>query len=106
MAGRSESATAELTGGLGGAISLTELFPAAWVQLHTNAADIEEFLFGSEHPVDSVTSLDEVPDHEWNRYVQSNADFGSWSEMVSTAVEQYLARSADAETAAVDASDD
>ncbi len=113
MAGRSELAS-EVTnamGGLGGAISLDDLFPERWMDEHTDAESIEAFVLESDFDVESPEPFQDIPDYEWDRYVASRTEFEDWSEMVSAALEEYLANaapaaSADSPEAAHEAADD
>jgi hypothetical protein len=112
MAGRSELASevTDAMGGLGGAISLDDLFPERWMDAHTDAESIDAFILESDFDVESPESFRDIPDYEWDRYVASRSEFEDWSEMVSAALEEYLsnvgpATSTDAAEAAHDAAD-
>ncbi|ELZ99414.1 hypothetical protein [Haloferax sulfurifontis] len=91
--GEAETTAATLDveiGGLGGEVTLADLFPSSWVESHCQAASISEFLEESGFAVADQDSFESIPTHEWDRYVESNTEFDDWQEMLSAGVERYV----------------
>ncbi|EMA04660.1 hypothetical protein [Haloferax denitrificans] len=91
--GEAETTAAALDveiGGLGGEVTLADLFPSPWVESHCQAASISEFLEESGFAVADQDSFESIPTHEWDRYVESNTEFDDWQEMLSAGVERYV----------------
>ncbi|WP_410767237.1 hypothetical protein [Haloferax sp. DFSO60] len=76
-------------GGLGGEVTLADLFPPTWMQAHCNASSIGEFIANSDFEIDDQESFESIPDHEWDRHVSASSEFESWEAMLSSGVEQY-----------------
>jgi hypothetical protein len=91
--GEAESSAATLDveiGGLGGEVTLADLFPATWVESHTDATSISNFVDNSGFDVSDQESFESIPTHEWDRYVESHSEFDDWESMLSAAVERYV----------------
>ena len=89
-------------------IPLAELFPAKFMQEHTDTSSIQDFLEQSDlfAPEDiaggalnctycetGFESPGEVFNHqEFSRYVKEHTSFSSWEEMLTTAMRRWLAR--------------
>ncbi|MFC7201890.1 hypothetical protein ACFQJC_00025 [Haloferax namakaokahaiae] len=77
-------------GGLGGDVTLADLFPPAWIQTHCDANSISEFIDSSGFEIDDQESFESIPDHEWDRHVSTCSEFEDWEAMLSAGVEQYV----------------
>jgi hypothetical protein len=86
-----ETATPGRIGGLGGDVTLADLFDDEWVSAHTDASSIAEFVASCEHEVTDQSSFEEIPEEEWDDYVAAHSEFADWGEMLSAAVEEYVA---------------
>ncbi|MFC7127789.1 hypothetical protein [Haloferax chudinovii] len=103
--GEAETTAATLDveiGGLGGEVTLADLFPSPWVESHCQAASISEFLEESGFAVADQDSFESIPTHEWDRYVESNTEFDDWQAMLSAGVERYVLEQAGAGGQAAD----
>ncbi|WP_396612402.1 hypothetical protein ACH9L7_03745 [Haloferax sp. S1W] len=88
-------------GGLGGEVTLADLFPPSWVDEHCDVASIDEFVAESGFDVTDQESFESIPDHEWNRHVETHSTFDDWEAMLSAGVEHYVsARNGDTDAAA------
>ncbi|MFK5604750.1 MULTISPECIES: hypothetical protein [unclassified Haloferax] len=91
--GEAETTAATLDveiGGLGGEVTLADLFPSPWVESHCEAASISEFLEESGFAVADQDSFESIPTHELDRYVDANTEFDDWQAMLSAGVERYV----------------
>ncbi|POG56316.1 hypothetical protein [Haloferax marisrubri] len=91
--GEAETTAATLDveiGGLGGEVTLADLFPSSWVESHCQAASISEFLEESGFAVADQESFESIPTHELDRYVDANTEFDDWQAMLSAGVERYV----------------
>ncbi|CQR49752.1 MULTISPECIES: hypothetical protein [Haloferax] len=107
--GEAETTAATLDveiGGLGGEVTLADLFPSSWVESHCQAASISEFLEESGFAVEDQDSFESIPPHEWDRYVESNTEFDDWQGMLSAGVERYVLEQARAGERAADTADE
>ncbi|RLM48657.1 hypothetical protein DVK02_18935, partial [Halobellus sp. Atlit-31R] len=100
--GEAETAAATLDveiGGLGGEVTLADLFPSTWVESHCDATSISEFVEQSGFEVSDQESFESIPSHKWDRYVDLHTEFDNWQAMLSAGVERYvLERTDPAET--------
>ncbi|ELZ67993.1 hypothetical protein C5B91_10665 [Haloferax sp. Atlit-10N] len=104
--GEAETTAATLDveiGGLGGEVTLADLFPSSWVESHCQAASISEFLEESGFAVADQESFESIPAHELDRYVDANTEFDDWQEMLSAGVERYVLEQAGSDGPAADA---
>lgn len=77
-------------GGLGGDVTLADLFPPAWVESHTDSTTIDKFVDDSDFDVSDQESFESIPTHKWDRYVNSHSEFDDWQSMLSAGVERYV----------------
>ncbi|RDI70273.1 hypothetical protein [Halopelagius longus] len=85
-----EAAVSGEIGGLGGDVTLEDLFAEEWMREHTDAASIGAFVAESDFDVTDQESFEEIPDEEWDDHVAGNSQFGSWREMLNAAIETYV----------------
>ncbi|ADE02437.1 MULTISPECIES: hypothetical protein [Haloferax] len=107
--GEAETTAATLDveiGGLGGEVTLADLFPSPWVESHCEAASISEFLEESGFAVADQDSFESIPTHELDRYVDANTEFDDWQAMLSAGVERYVLEQGATGEAAADAADE
>lgn len=77
-------------GGLGGEVTLADLFPSAWMHGNTEFDSFDQMLESSGYDVTCETDFRGIPDHEWDEFVVRHTSFGSWREMLATAMDQYV----------------
>lgn len=95
--GEAETSAATLDveiGGLGGEVTLADLFPPSWVESHCDATSIGAFVVDSGFDVSDQESFESIPTHEWDRYVETHSEFDDWQSMLSAAVERYVLQGA------------
>lgn len=85
-----EAAVSGEIGGLGGDVTLEDLFAEEWMREHTDAASIGAFVAEGDFGVTDQESFEAVPDEEWDDHVAENSEFGSWREMLNAAIETYV----------------
>jgi hypothetical protein len=85
-----ETATPGRIGGLGGDVTLADLFDDEWVAENTDAESIAAFVAACDHEVTDQSSFEEIPEDEWDGYVAAHSEFADWGEMLSAAVERYV----------------
>ncbi|KAB1196068.1 MULTISPECIES: hypothetical protein [Haloferax] len=91
--GEAETSAASLDveiGGLGGEVTLADLFPPTWVESHTDSTSIDKFVDDSGFDVSDQESFESIPTHKWDRYVDTHTEFDDWQSMLSAAVERYV----------------
>ncbi|MFC6824924.1 hypothetical protein [Halopelagius fulvigenes] len=94
-----EAAISADIGGLGGDVTLEDLFAEEWMREHTDAPSIGAFVAEGDFDVTDQESFEEVPDEEWDDHVAANSEFESWRAMLNAAIESYVrTRILDAET--------
>jgi len=76
-------------GAFGGELTLADLFPDAWIEAHTDFADVDELLTHEEFGFDSPEAFHERDDEAWDDFVAAHTDFDSWGEMLSAAIVAY-----------------
>ncbi|KTG27156.1 hypothetical protein, partial [Haloferax profundi] len=75
-------------GGLGGEVTLADLFPPTWVESYSDATSIGDFVDNSGFDVSDQESFESIPTHKWDRYVDAHSEFDDWQSMLSAAVER------------------
>lgn len=77
-------------GGLGGDVTLDDLFGDDWIATHTDAESIAEFIQSCDHEVEDQESFENIPDRKWDAHVATHSEFDDWRSMLSAAVETYV----------------
>ncbi|SFH07021.1 hypothetical protein SAMN04488063_0085 [Halopelagius inordinatus] len=94
-----EAAISGDIGGLGGDVTLEDLFAEEWMVEYTDAPSIGAFVAESEFEVTDQESFERIPDAEWDDHVAAHSEFESWRGMLNAAVESYVrTRLLDSET--------
>lgn len=73
-------------------VSFDELFPRPFMQRHTDADDIEEFLEHSQWNIDSNKDFEAIPEIELDRYVDQHSEFRTWEQMQTKAMNEWTSR--------------
>lgn len=84
------AAICEDIGGLGGDVTLEDLFAEEWMAEYTDAASIGAFVAESDFEVTDQESFEGIPDAAWDDHVAAHSEFDSWPEMLNAAVESYV----------------
>lgn len=77
-------------GGLGGDVTLNDLFGDDWMAAHTDSDSIGAFIQSCDYEVEDQESFEGIPDREWDDYVATHSEFDDWRSMLSAAVESYV----------------
>lgn len=73
-------------------VPLKDLFTRAFMHKHSRFPSFGRFLDASPFKVKTSEDFDAIPDAEMDAYVSSVTDFGSWSEMLGEATQEYISR--------------
>jgi len=87
--GETTSGLASELGAFGGEITLADLFPATWMQSHTECEGIDAFLTTDEFEFRSPEEFRNRDADAWDDYVSRRSEFDSWGEMLTAAVDAY-----------------
>jgi hypothetical protein len=74
------------------AVSFTELFPAGFMQTHTDFESIKAFFEASPWTVESEADFERLPEDEFDAYVDEHTGFDSWDAMLSAAAREWIGR--------------
>jgi hypothetical protein len=77
-------------GGLGGDVTLDDLFGDDWMAMHTDSESIAAFIESCDYEVDDQESFENIPDERWDDHVAAHSQFDDWRSMLSAAVETYV----------------
>lgn len=72
--------------------SFEEIFTNQFMSKNTNSSTIEGFFNESPFEIDSQKDFDELPETELDKYVSEKTIFSSWSDMLGSASEKFLAK--------------
>lgn len=72
--------------------SLESLFPDAFMAEYTTSRSFRAFLGASPWPIESRSDFDEIPEAEFDTYVQAETAFDTWEAMLDTASRQWFFR--------------
>lgn len=72
-------------------VPFDELFNEPFMQQHTNNSysSFSEFLNSSKF---GDIPFEEIPDDEWDDWVDKNTDFQSWKDMQTTASQEWISK--------------
>lgn len=77
---------------LDGEIPMQELFTGDFMQDYTEFDAFEEFLQQSEWQIETQDDFEQIPEDEFDRYVDETTGFDSWETMLSVAGREYVMR--------------
>lgn len=92
-------------GGLGGDVTLDDLFGDDWMAMHTDSESIAEFIRSCDYEVEDQESFENIPDRRWDAHVAAHSEFDDWRSMLSAAVETYVGIARPTPVAGRDATD-
>lgn len=73
-------------------IPLKELFPPEFLSQHTQFESIEDMFKKSGFKVASADDFKNIPDAEWDAFIQNHTQFPSWKAMLKKASEEWTVR--------------
>lgn len=71
-------------------IPFIELFPPDFMRLYTDFDNIEEFFEASPWSVESQEDFRDIPQEDFDEYIDTHTDFPDWEVMQQTAGKQYI----------------
>lgn len=74
------------------AVSITELFPADFMQTYTEFESIARFFEESPWTVETEDDFEAVPADEFDAYVDEHTGFSSWEAMLSAGAREWVSR--------------
>lgn len=76
----------------GNAVSITELFPEDFMRTYTDYRSIHDFFDASPWTVESEADFEQIPENEFDAYVDEHTGFNSWEAMLSAAAREWIGR--------------
>lgn len=73
-------------------IPFSELFTPSFISKNTSSRNLEEFFKKSGFDTSSEESFTAIPEEDMDRYVSENSKFDTWSDMIETATQEYIAK--------------
>lgn len=73
-------------------VSMAELFPADFMQTHTEFESIQAFLETSPWTVESDADFQAIPEDRFDEYVDDHTGFSSWEAMLTAAAREWILR--------------
>ncbi len=72
-----------------------ELFSEQFMGTYTEFGDFDELLEESEFEVEDEEDFKNIPDKDWDEFINANTQFDDWEEMVSKGTESWVGRQLD-----------
>jgi len=66
-------------------VPLSELLTPGFLAKHTRFLSEDEMFEASGFKVETAEDFEKIPDEEWDRFIEQNTPFTTWSEMLSAA---------------------
>jgi hypothetical protein len=79
----------------GGEVPMTELFPPDFMTNYTEFEDFDQFLERSRWEIETQADFEEIPEDQFDEYVDERTGFDSWETMLSAAGREYVMRQVD-----------
>jgi|AntRauTorcE11898_2_1112593.scaffolds.fasta_scaffold93093_2 hypothetical protein len=76
-------------------VSISELFPADFMQTHTDCDSISQFFGHSPWTIEGESDFERIPEDEFDSYVDEHSGFSSWDAMLSAAAREWVTRQVD-----------
>jgi len=76
-------------------ISFDDLYPEEFMQEYTDYNSISEMLSKSDFEIEKQDDFENIPEDEWNDYIDNCTDFDNWEEMRSKAVKEWVEKDLD-----------
>lgn len=71
-------------------VPFSELFDEAFMLKYTSCRSIQELMDNSGFKVESQEDFAQIPDDEWDAYIQRVTEFADWKSMMETAAKEYV----------------
>ena len=66
-------------------VPLSELLTPGFLAKHTRFLSEDEMFEASGFKVETAEDFEKIPDEEWDRFIEQNTPFTTWSDMLSAA---------------------
>ena len=66
-------------------VPLSELLTSGFLAKHTRFLSEDEMFEASGFKVETAEDFEKIPDEEWDRFIEQNTPFTTWSDMLSAA---------------------
>lgn len=76
----------------GNEVPMDELFRPDFMRTHTKFDSLDEFFEESPWTVESRDDFKQIPEDEFDEYVNEHTGFNSWDAMLSSAGREWVAR--------------
>lgn len=73
-------------------VSFDELFPEDFMRTYAEYDSIETFFAESPWTVETEEDFKQIPEDEFDQYVNDHTGFNSWEAMLSVAAREWLSR--------------
>lgn len=73
-------------------VPLDQLLPPAFMHRFTNYDSADEMIEKGGFAIRTPEDFTALPTEEWDRFIATNTQFATWSEMLSVAGNEYIAR--------------
>lgn len=73
-------------------IPMDELFPANFMRTYTEFGSLEEFFEASRWDVETREDFKQIPEREFDEYVDKNTGFSDWEAMLTAAAREWIVR--------------
>src|SRR5690349_12442448 len=73
-------------------IPVTTLLSSEFMLLNTDFESVQAMFDASGFTINSQADFDAIPEEEWDSFIRQHTRFGSWSEMLAVAGEEYFGR--------------
>lgn len=77
---------------LGGELPMEDLFPDDFMQTYTDFGTFQDFLENSHWEIETKEDFEQIPEHEFDVYVDKNTGFNDWETMLEAAGREYIMR--------------
>lgn len=82
---------------IGGEVPIEELFPEDFMRAYSEFKSFEEFIQESKWEVQTQEDFEEIPEEEFDEYVDTHTGFNDWETMLEAAGREYVMRQLHAE---------
>lgn len=73
-------------------VPLGELLNPGFLAKHTRFLSADEMFEASGFKVETTEDFENIPDEEWNDFIERNTPFATWNDMLSAAAAEWAAR--------------
>lgn len=73
-------------------IPMGELFPDTFMRAHTEFESIDSLFDDSPWGIDSEADLRQIPEAEFDEYIDMHTGFSSWEAMLTVAAREWITR--------------